>query len=92
MILPDIDTFLVADAKDPSMERKLKETPSHGHGYLPQHPRMYPSLVLAGSGIKKGEIIGHVKQEDIAPTVARLLGLEMSNVTGRVLEEALTSK
>ncbi|MEX2302483.1 MAG: ectonucleotide pyrophosphatase/phosphodiesterase [Bryobacterales bacterium] len=92
MILPDIDTFLVADAKDPSMERKLRETPSHGHGYLPQHPRMYPSLVLAGSGIKKGEIIGHVKQEDIAPTVARLLGLEMSNVSGRVLEEALTGK
>jgi predicted AlkP superfamily pyrophosphatase or phosphodiesterase len=89
LILPDIDTFLVADAKDPTMERKLRQTPSHGHGYLPQHPRMYPSLVLFGSGIKKGQTIGHVRQVDIAPTVARLLGLEMSNLSGRVIEEAL---
>ena len=89
LIIPDIDTYLVADAKDPAMERKLKEPPSHSHGYLPQHPRMYPSLVLSGSGIKKGQTIGHVRQIDIAPTVARLLGLEMSNVSGRVIEEAL---
>jgi predicted AlkP superfamily pyrophosphatase or phosphodiesterase len=89
LIIPDIDTFLIADPKDPAMQRRLKETPSHGHGYLPQHPRMYPSLVLSGSGIRKGKTIGHVKQQDIAPTVARLLGLEMSNVSGRVLEEAL---
>jgi predicted AlkP superfamily pyrophosphatase or phosphodiesterase len=89
LIIPDIDTHLVADPKDPSMARKLKETPSHGHGYLPQHPRMYPSLVLSGSGIKRGVTIGHVKQVDIAPTVARLLGLEMNNLSGRVLTEAL---
>jgi predicted AlkP superfamily pyrophosphatase or phosphodiesterase len=89
LIIPDIDTYLVADAKDPTMERKVKDPPSHSHGYLPQHPRMYPSLVLFGSGIKKAETIGHVRQIDIAPTVARLLGLEMSNMSGRVLEEAL---
>ena len=89
LILPDIDTYLVADPKDPTMERRLKETPSHSHGYLPQHPRMYPSLVLAGSGIRKGQTIGHVRQIDIAPTAGRLLGLEMSNLGGRVIEEAL---
>jgi predicted AlkP superfamily pyrophosphatase or phosphodiesterase len=89
MIFPDIDTHLVADPKDPTMERRPKQTPSHSHGYLPQHPRMYPSLVLSGSGIRKGQTIGHVKHLDIAPTIARLLSLEMGTVSGRVLEEAL---
>ncbi len=89
LIIPDIDTYLVADPKDPSMERKRMLKPSHSHGYLPQHPRMYPSLVLWGSGIKKGETIGHVKQVDLAPTVSRLLGLEMNQGSGRVLDEAL---
>jgi predicted AlkP superfamily pyrophosphatase or phosphodiesterase len=89
LILPDIDTYLVADAKDASMERKRMATPSHSHGYLPTHPRMYPSLVLFGSGIRKGETIGHVKQVDLAPTVARLLGLQMEHLSGRVLDEAL---
>jgi hypothetical protein len=50
---------------------------------------MYPSLVLSGSGIRKGQTIGHVKHLDIAPTIARLLSLEMGTVSGRVLEEAL---
>ncbi len=88
MVIPDIDTFLAAEDHD-SMERVKLEKPSHGHGYLPSHPRMYPSLVLSGAGIKRGETIGHVHNLDIAPTVARLLGLEMPPMSGRVLEEAL---
>jgi len=88
MVLPDIDTFLTVEPHD-SMERVRLEEPSHGHGYLPTHPRMYTSLVLSGAGIKRGETIGHVRNLDIAPTVARLLGLTLENVSGRVLEEAL---
>ncbi|MCG8649207.1 MAG: ectonucleotide pyrophosphatase/phosphodiesterase, partial [Pirellulales bacterium] len=71
LILPDIDTFLVVDKESDSMERRKKETPSHSHGYLPSHPRMYTSLVLWGDGIRKGETIGHVRNLDIAPTITR---------------------
>lgn len=88
MVLPDIDTFLTVEPHE-SMERVPLEKPSHGHGYLPTNPRMYTSLVLSGAGIERGVTIGHVRNLDIAPTVARLLGLDMRNVSGRVLEEAL---
>lgn len=90
LILPDADTFLVARKGEPSLERRLKETPSHGHGYLPDHPRMRPSLVLAGAGIKKGVRLGLTRNHDIAPTIAHLLGVSLSvEPTGRVLGEAL---
>ncbi|MBI1355131.1 MAG: sulfatase-like hydrolase/transferase [Acidobacteria bacterium] len=88
MVLPDINTFLTVEPGG-KMERVVMAKPSHGHGYLPSHPSMYTSLALSGAGIKKGVTIGHVRNVDIAPTVARLLGLEMPNVSGRVLEEAL---
>jgi len=88
LVLPDIDTFLTVEENAP-MERVLMEKPSHGHGYLPTHPRMYTSLVLSGAGVKKGETIGHVSNLDIAPTIAYLLGLDMPEMSGRVLEEAL---
>jgi predicted AlkP superfamily pyrophosphatase or phosphodiesterase len=88
MVIPDIDTFLSAEDHT-GMERVRLERPSHGHGYLPSHPRMYTSLVLSGAGVKRGVTIGHVSNLDIAPTVARLLGLEMPKMSGRVLSEAL---
>jgi predicted AlkP superfamily pyrophosphatase or phosphodiesterase len=90
LLIPDIDTHLVADRTSSSTERRPKKKPSHGHGYLPEHPRMYPALVLSGAGIKKGVTIGHTKNLNIAPTIAHLLGLEMNNVSGKVLRDALT--
>ena len=50
---------------------------------------MYPALVVSGAGIKRGVTIGHTSNLDIAPTIAHLLGLEMRNVSGRLLREAL---
>ena len=61
----------------------------HEHGYLPTHPKMFTSLVLSGHGIKPGATIGHVRSLDVAPTIATLLGIEMKDVEGRVLTEAL---
>jgi len=51
---------------------------------------MYPALILSGRGIRSGERLGHVHNLDIAPTIARLLGLEMEGLEGQVLEGALT--
>jgi hypothetical protein len=33
--------------------------------------------------------LGHVRNIDVAPTIATLLGLEMRGVEGRVLREAI---
>jgi predicted AlkP superfamily pyrophosphatase or phosphodiesterase len=89
LVIPDIDTHLTTEPGPAASVRKVMERPYHGHGYLPQHPRMYPALVLSGSGIRRRITIGHVRNLDIAPTVAELLGLELANISGRVLKEAL---
>ena len=92
LIIPDIDTHLVANDSSSSMERRPKASPSHGHGYLPQHPRMYTSLVLAGPGVKTGVTLPKARNLDIAPTIAALLGLEFGNTEGSPLNEALSSQ
>ncbi|MDA2937375.1 ectonucleotide pyrophosphatase/phosphodiesterase [Acidobacteria bacterium AH-259-A15] len=89
MVIADIDTHLVSDASNPSTKRYRKKEISHGHGYLPSHPRMYPVFVISGHRIKRGERIGHIRNHDIAPTIAHLLDLEMKDVEGRVLKEVL---
>lgn len=85
----DIDTFLVADPSDPMTVRRLLKDLHHEHGYLPSHPQMYPAFVAAGAGLKQGVSVGHVENLDIAPTVARLLGLELPSATGEVMTEIL---
>jgi hypothetical protein len=92
IIVADIDTFLIADPDGSSTARVRKRSPSHGHGYLPSHPRMYPGFVISGSGIRKGKRIGHIHNYDIAPTIAHLLDLEMEGLQGRVLTEALAGR
>lgn len=89
LIVPEIDTYIVVDEKSVSTERRPRKA-SHTHGYMPDHPRMYPALVLSGYGIRRGERIGSVRNHDVAPTIARLLGIQMSDVEGRVLTEALS--
>lgn len=89
MLVPDIDTFLVARASDESTERRRRARPSHGHGYLPDHPRMHAGMVLSGFRIREGVRPDIVRNHDVAPTIAELLGLDMPDVEGRVLNEIL---
>lgn len=59
------------------------------HGYDPNVDDMRAIFVAAGAGIKKGVTLDHITNLDVAPTIAKLLDLEMKNVDGRVLEEIL---
>ena len=61
----------------------LVPSPRRGdHGYLPTMPAMRTGLVLAGAGIARGVVVPLARQIDIAPTVARLLGLEAAETDG----------
>lgn len=60
------------------------------HGYLPGHPELLGTCVLWGAGIQPGTRLGRVSNEDIAPTMARLINVPLPTATGRVLTEALT--
>ena len=52
------------------------------HGFIPTEARMFTGLIVAGSGIRTKVPLPSVRQIDIAPTVARLLGFTMPNADG----------
>jgi predicted AlkP superfamily pyrophosphatase or phosphodiesterase len=57
------------------------------HGYLSIYARMNAPFVVAGAGIKHGAKIGMFENVDIAPTIARILGVQLPGADGKVLEE-----
>ncbi|SFJ16913.1 alkaline phosphatase family protein [Planctomicrobium piriforme] len=63
--------------------------PGGTHGYLPSHDDLQASLILSGAGIESGVDLGHVTNLDVAPTVARLLGINLPTAEGKPLEAAL---
>jgi len=60
---------------------------SHGHDPAPAY--MHATFVAAGTGIKSGVQLDKINNVDVAPTIARLLGLAMKDTDGRVLTEIL---
>jgi hypothetical protein len=59
------------------------------HGYLHTNPKMNAVFIAAGRGVRKGAKLDVLDSVDVAPTAARLLGHEMANVDGKVLEAIL---
>jgi predicted AlkP superfamily pyrophosphatase or phosphodiesterase len=62
------------------------------HGYPNTEPLMKEIFIASGAGIaKKGEIV-EFNNVDVAPTIARLLNISLSNIDGKALESILTGK
>jgi predicted AlkP superfamily pyrophosphatase or phosphodiesterase len=55
------------------------------HGYLASNPAMDVPLVVAGPGIKSATKIGVVENIDVAPTIARILGVKLHGAQGKAL-------
>lgn len=70
--------------------------PSHGylgtHGYPATDADMDAIFLAWGAGIKPQPPLARISNLDVAPTVARLLGLEIPKAEGRVLTEILDTK
>lgn len=58
------------------------------HGHLPEKGPQ-PTLLAFGPRIRQGAVLENARLVDEAPTIARLLGLEMTGVDGRALDELL---
>ncbi len=58
-------------------------------GYLPDRREMQPAFVLWGRGVRGGVRIPWMRQSDVAPTLARLVGASLEGVDGRPLVGAL---
>jgi predicted AlkP superfamily pyrophosphatase or phosphodiesterase len=65
------------------------DNPTGTHGYLSTEPKMNAIFVASGSGIRPGARLDTIDNVDIAPTVAKLLGVPLDQASGRVLKEIL---
>ena len=63
------------------------EVPQQGgsHGYLASESDMNPIFIASGYGVKRGAALGTVLNIDVAPTIAKLLGVSLPTAKGRVL-------
>lgn len=77
------DNAVTGEITNPSTS--LKGT----HGHLPEPPSMHATFVAAGAGLKAGVKLPVIRNIDVAPTIAHLLGLELPSAEGRVLHEIL---
>ncbi|HEV3026590.1 MAG TPA: alkaline phosphatase family protein, partial [Planctomycetota bacterium] len=59
------------------------------HGYLADDPDMNAIFIAWGRGIRKGVRIESLKNVDVAPTVAALLGLKLAGVDGKAVSAIL---
>jgi predicted AlkP superfamily pyrophosphatase or phosphodiesterase len=62
------------------------------HGYVSSDPDIQSLFIASGRGIKPGVKLESVANVDVAPTAAKLLGVDLKNVDGKVLTEILQIK
>ena len=65
---------------------QLTEVQGGHHGYDPNLPEMYTGFIAAGAGINKGKVIDELCVTDIAPLIAKLLGIGFTCPDGRLVE------
>ena len=80
---------ITAKTTGSSITNLTKGADRASHGYAPSRVEMRALFVIAGKGIKPGAQTPYARLIDIAPTVARLLGLEMKTARGRVISEVI---
>ncbi|RZM20885.1 MAG: alkaline phosphatase family protein [Pedobacter sp.] len=59
------------------------------HGYYPDVADIQTGFIIAGAGAKKGVVLESIGLEDVAPTVAKLLGIKLTNPDGKAVLEFL---
>jgi predicted AlkP superfamily pyrophosphatase or phosphodiesterase len=62
------------------------------HGYVATDPDIQALFIASGRGIKPGVKLPSVDNVDVAPTAAKLLGVDLKNVEGKVLTGILQSR
>lgn len=59
------------------------------HGYVHTQPKVDALFVATGAGLRAKSKVERLRNVDVAPTIARLLGLRMENVDGKPIVEIL---
>lgn len=74
-------------AGDLPFEEKPERKGSHGHD--PNLPNLHATFVAWGVGIKPGVKLGEISNTTVAPTIAKLLDLNLPDTDGKPLTKAL---
>ncbi|SDE66051.1 Predicted pyrophosphatase or phosphodiesterase, AlkP superfamily [Mucilaginibacter pineti] len=62
------------------------------HGYDPNIKEMHTGFIASGAGVNKGKMINEIRAVDIAPLIARLLGIEFNTPDGKLVPGIITNK
>ena len=62
------------------------------HGFLSTEPKMNAIFVAAGAGIKRGTKLATIDNIDVAPTMARLLGVTLEQASRATLSKRFSKK
>lgn len=73
------------------MDVKTKRYTIASHGYSPKKPDYKTLLIAAGKGIQQKKAISSMSLVDEGPTFARLLGLNLGDTDGRIIEKLIDS-
>jgi len=60
------------------------------HGFFPDVPEIRTGFIIAGAGVKNGVVLESIGLEDVAPTVAKLLGITLAHPDGKAVVEFLS--
>lgn len=76
---------------DPITENDVRERryTYASHGYSPEKENYATMLIAAGKGIRKNVILPHMHLVDEGPTFAKILGLQLEDTDGRIIEELI---
>ena len=55
------------------------------HGYFPEHPEMRSTFIVSGPGLARTGSLGEIDMRDIAPTLAKRVGLSLPTADGKNL-------
>jgi predicted AlkP superfamily pyrophosphatase or phosphodiesterase len=81
--------FAFGDTASGDIPYEIKPERKGTHGHDPNLPELEATFIACGAGIKQGVEIDGVNNTDVAPTIAKLLGLELAQPDGKVIEAAL---
>lgn len=81
--------YRLDDAFEKAFNNEDYRTSVGTHGHIPTKGSQ-PALVISGPGIPEGKELAYGRNIDIAPTCARLLGFEMPDADGQVLETIIS--
>lgn len=89
LVLLAADGYTFTDSLADTSEIIPNDSPKGAHGHFQLDGHMYGNCVISGAGIKAGTVVPSIRNTDITPTMAKLLGLSFPGADGQVLEAVL---